>query len=440
MKITVVGTGYVGLVTGTCLAESGNQVICVDNDLQKIQQLESGKIPIYEPGLEELVDRNVKGQRLSFTTDLKSAVANSTITFIAVGTPQADDGSCDLSAVKIVAGEIAEAMVGPQIVVNKSTVPVGTAELVTQIIQGKTDHSVEVVSNPEFLKEGAAIDDFMKPDRVVIGTSSEEVSRTMKELYSPFVRTGKPLMVMDPPSAELTKYASNAMLATKISFMNELSRLSEKVGADISKVRQGMGADQRIGPHFLFPGVGYGGSCFPKDIRALSHLGQENEVNLEILAAVDSVNDSQKRVLSEKVVARFGEDLSGQKFAFWGLAFKPKTDDMREAPSIVIAQELVKRGAQVCAHDPEAMETAREAIGNSIEYCNDPYLAAEGASALLLITEWNEYRGPDFERLRSLLKEPVIFDGRNIWDMKLASKHNFEYFGIGTRGSSDAKK
>ena len=440
MKITVVGTGYVGLVTGTCLAESGNQVTCVDNDSAKIQQLESGKIPIYEPGLEELVDRNVKGQRLSFTTDLKSAVANSTITFIAVGTPQADDGSCDLSAVRIVAGEIAEAMVGPQIVVNKSTVPVGTAGLVTEIIQAKTDHAVEVVSNPEFLKEGAAIDDFMKPDRVVIGTNSEEVARTMKELYSPFVRTGKPLMVMDPPSAELTKYASNAMLATKISFMNELSRLSEMVGADISKVRQGMGADQRIGPHFLFPGVGYGGSCFPKDIRALSHLGQENGVHLEILAAVDSVNNSQKRVLSEKVVARFGEDLSGHKFALWGLAFKPKTDDMREAPAIVIAQELVKRGARICAHDPEALETAREAIGDSIEYCDDPYLAADGASALLLITEWNEYRGPDFERLRSLLKEPVIFDGRNIWNMKLAEKHDFEYFGIGTKGSRDAQK
>ncbi|MGB1070087.1 MAG: UDP-glucose dehydrogenase family protein [Planctomycetota bacterium] len=440
MKITVVGTGYVGLVTGTCLAESGNQVICVDNDARKIEQLESGKIPIYEPGLEELVDRNVKGQRLSFTTDLKSAVAESTITFIAVGTPQADDGSCDLTAVKVVAGEIAEAMTGPQIVVNKSTVPVGTAELVTGIIQGKTSHPVEVVSNPEFLKEGAAIDDFMKPDRVVIGTNSEEVARTMKELYSPFVRTGKPLMVMDPPSAELTKYASNAMLATKISFMNELSRLSEKVGADISKVRQGMGADQRIGPHFLFPGVGYGGSCFPKDIRALSHLGQENGVHLEILAAVDSVNDSQKRVLSEKVVARFGEDLSGHKFAFWGLAFKPKTDDMREAPSIVLAEELVTRGAKVCAHDPEALHTGREAIGDSIEYSEDPYLAAEGASALLLITEWNEYRGPDFERLRSLLKEPVIFDGRNIWNMNLASKHDFEYFGIGMRGSSDAKK
>lgn len=437
MKITVVGTGYVGLVTGTCLAESGNQVKCVDNDTAKISCLKDGQIPIYEPGLEELVERNVKGQRLSFTTDLKSAVAESTVTFIAVGTPQAADGSCDLTAVKIVAGEIAEAMQGPQIVVNKSTVPVGTAELVTEIIQSKTEFSVEVVSNPEFLKEGAAIDDFMKPDRVVIGTRSEEAARTMRELYSPFVRTGKPLMVMDPPSAELTKYASNALLATKISFMNELSRLSEKVGADIGKVRQGMGADNRIGPHFLFPGVGYGGSCFPKDIRALSQLGKENGIDLEILGSVDSVNDSQKRVLSEKVVSKFGEDLSGHRFAFWGLAFKPKTDDMREAPAIVIAEELVKRGAKICAHDPEALETAREVIGDSIEYCEDPYEAAKGASALLLITEWNEYRGPDFDRLRGLLKEPILFDGRNVWNLNLAEKHQFEYYGIGTRGSCD---
>jgi len=300
MRITVVGTGYVGLVTGTCLAESGNQVVCVDNDKTKIKDLKNGIIPIYEPGLEELVDRNVKGQRLQFTTDLQAAVADSEITFIAVGTPEAEDGSCDLTAVKIVAEEIAHAMKSPMIVVNKSTVPVGTANLVKGIISSISEHQVEVVSNPEFLKEGAAIDDFMKPDRVVIGTDSDQVAEKMKELYSPFVRTGKPLMVMDPSSAELTKYASNAMLATKISFMNELSRLSEKVGADISLVRQGMGTDRRIGQHFLFPGVGYGGSCFPKDIRALSHLGKENQIHLEILAAVDSVNDTQKRILALK--------------------------------------------------------------------------------------------------------------------------------------------
>ena len=435
MRITVVVTGYVGLVTGTCLAESGNQVVCVDNDKTKIKDLKNGIIPIYEPGLEEIVDRNVKGQRLQVTTDLQAAVADSEITFIAVGTPEAEDGSCDLTAVKIVAEEIAHAMKSPMIVVNKSTVPVGTANLVKGIISSISEHQVEVVSNPEFLKEGAAIDDFMKPDRVVIGTDSDQVAEKMKELYSPFVRTGKPLMVMDPSSAELTKYASNAMLATKISFMNELSRLSEKVGADISLVRQGMGTDRRIGQHFLFPGVGYGGSCFPKDIRALSHLGKENQIHLEILAAVDSVNDTQKRILALKVIDRFGEDLSNHVFALWGLAFKPKTDDMREAPAIVIAQELIQRGAKIRAHDPEALETARQALGDTVEYFDDPYLAVEGASALLLITEWNEYRGPDFERLKQLLKEPVLFDGRNIWSNQLVCKHQFEYYGIGTGGN-----
>ena len=440
MKITVVGTGYVGLVTGTCFAESGNQVMCVDNDHQKVEDLQAGKIPIYEPGLEELVDRNVKGGRLHFTTDLASAVSESEITFIAVGTPQSDDGSCDLTAVKIVAAEIGAAMTGPQIIVNKSTVPVGTADLVTTILKSKTEFQVEVVSNPEFLKEGAAIDDFMKPDRVVIGTNSIEASEKMKDLYSPFVRTGKPLMVMDPPSAELTKYASNAMLATKISFMNELSRLSELVGADISKVRQGMGTDSRIGQHFLFPGVGYGGSCFPKDIKALSHLGKENELQLEILAAVDSVNDSQKKVLSEKVVRRFGDDLSGHCFGIWGLAFKPKTDDMREAPSIVIIEELLRRGATVRAHDPEALETTRDILGDRIEYCTDPYKALDGATALLLVTEWNEYRRPDFDQIRNLLKEQVLFDGRNIWSADLIEKHDFEYYGIGMRGSRNVQK
>ncbi|NRA75324.1 MAG: UDP-glucose/GDP-mannose dehydrogenase family protein [Planctomycetes bacterium] len=437
MRITVVGTGYVGLVTGTCFAESGNKVICVDREVAKIQQLQAGEIPIYEPGLEELVQRNCAAGRLSFSTDLDAAMNGAEIAFIAVGTPQGSDGNCDLSAVRAVSEEIGKAMTGPLVVVNKSTVPVGTFRLVHDIISAATSHEVHVVSNPEFLKEGAAIDDFMKPDRVVIGTDDDSAAELMTELYSPFVRTGKPLLIMDPASAEMTKYAANAMLATKISFINDIARLCEVMGADVSKVRQGMGSDRRIGPHFLFPGVGYGGSCFPKDVRALSALAKEHDLEMEILDSVDAVNDRQKKFLAEKVVRRFGGDLSGHVFALWGLAFKPRTDDVREAPAMVIARTLVQHGAEVRGHDPEAIENAREAMGDLIDYCEDPYDAVSGASALLLVTEWNEYRRPDFDRLKDLLVEPVVFDGRNIWNEELIVKHGLEYHGIGTRSSRD---
>ncbi|MEE2882198.1 MAG: UDP-glucose/GDP-mannose dehydrogenase family protein [Planctomycetota bacterium] len=437
MRITVVGTGYVGLVTGTCFAESGNKVICVDREVAKIQQLQAGEIPIYEPGLEELVQRNCAAGRLSFSTDLDAAMNGAEIAFIAVGTPQGSDGNCDLSAVRAVSEEIGKAMTGPLVVVNKSTVPVGTFRLVHDIISSATSHDVHVVSNPEFLKEGAAIDDFMKPDRVVIGTDDDSAAELMTELYSPFVRTGKPLLIMDPASAEMTKYAANAMLATKISFINDIARLCEVMGADVSKVRQGMGSDRRIGPHFLFPGVGYGGSCFPKDVRALSALAKEHDLEMDILDSVDAVNDRQKKFLAEKVVRRFGDDLSGHVFALWGLAFKPRTDDVREAPAMVIARTLVQHGAEVRGHDPEAIENAREAMGDLIDYCEDPYDAVSGASALLLVTEWNEYRRPDFDRLKDLLVEPVVFDGRNIWNEELIVKHGLEYHGIGTRSSRD---
>jgi len=437
MRITVVGTGYVGLVTGTCFAESGNTVTCVDHDISKVERLRAGEIPIYEPGLEELVERNTNSGRLSFSTDLAAAIDGTEVAFIAVGTPQCPDGSCDLSAVRAVAKEIGNAMTAPLVVVNKSTVPVGTSRLVEEIISSNTSYSVNVVSNPEFLKEGAAIDDFMKPDRVVIGTDSDTAAALMRELYSPYVRTGKPLLIMEPASAEMTKYAANAMLATKISFINDIARLCEIVGANVSKVRQGMGSDRRIGPHFLFPGVGYGGSCFPKDVRALSALAKENGTTLDILDAVDAVNDRQKKFLAEKVVERFGEDLSGRVFAIWGLAFKPRTDDMREAPSIVIAEELVRRGATVHGHDPEAITNAREELGDLIEYFEHPYEAVSGASALLLVTEWNEYRRPEFDRLKDLLIEPVVFDGRNIWNAEMTVKHGLEYHGIGSGSSQD---
>ena len=437
MRITVVGTGYVGLVTGTCFAESGNKVICVDREASKVQRLQAGEIPIYEPGLEELVERNSKAGRLSFSTDLVAAIDGAEVAFITVGTPQNSDGTCDLSAVLAVSKEIGQAMRGQLVVVNKSTVPPGTSRLVHDVISSNTSHTVHVVSNPEFLKEGAAIDDFMKPDRVVIGTDDDSAAELMSELYSPFVRTGKPLLIMDPASAEMTKYAANAMLATKISFINDIARLCEVIGANVSKVRQGMGSDRRIGPHFLFPGVGYGGSCFPKDVRALAALAREHDTPLEILDAVDAVNDRQKRFLAEKVVRRFGKDLSGHVFAMWGLAFKPRTDDMREAPSMVIAKVLVEHGATVRGHDPEALENAEEAMGDLIDYCEDPYDAVSGANALLLVTEWNEYRRPDFDRLKELLAEPVVFDGRNIWNDEMTVKYGLEYHGIGTRSSRD---
>ncbi|MGE3164499.1 MAG: UDP-glucose/GDP-mannose dehydrogenase family protein [Planctomycetota bacterium] len=436
MKITVIGTGYVGLVAGTCFAESGNQVTCIDSDLGKVERLRKGEIPIYEPGLAELVRRNTAEGRLTFSTQLADGLADAECAFIAVGTPQSHDGQADLAAVRAVAREIGRGMTGPLIVVIKSTVPVGTARIVREIITAETTHEFHVVSNPEFLKEGAAIDDFMKPDRVVLGTDDERAAGIMKDLYSPFVRTGKPILVMDNASAEMTKYAANALLATKITFMNEVARLCEAVGADVAMVRNGVGSDSRIGYPFLFPGVGYGGSCFPKDVRAISYLARSRDVSMRILEAVDRVNEEQKQLLVRKVVRRFGENLAGHSFAVWGLSFKPQTDDMREAPSVVIIQELLAKGATVKAFDPEARTEARKIFGDTIEIVQRPYDALPGCSALLCVTEWNEFRRPDFAKIGSSLKQRVIFDGRNMYNFKTLQQLGFEYFAIGTRDSS----
>jgi UDPglucose 6-dehydrogenase len=438
MKIAVIGTGYVGLVAGTCFAETGNQVLCVDNAQAKIDMLRAGKIPIYEPGLEELVKRNVAEERLSFTTDTAAAVREATVIFIAVGTPPGDDGSSDLSMVLAVAREIGKAMNGFKVIVDKSTVPVGTAKRVADAVAAETKHPFSVVSNPEFLKEGAAIDDFMKPDRVVIGCADERTAGIMKELYAPFVRTGKPLLVMDVASAEMTKYAANAMLAARISFMNEMALLCEKVGANVDAVRQGIGTDARIGPAFLFPGVGYGGSCFPKDVKALLKTAQAQGMELHTVHAAEAANERQKRVLYDKIVAHFGGPPKGRTFAVWGLSFKPRTDDMREAPSIVLIRALLAAGAKVRAADPEALKEARKAFGDTITYCTKPYEALEGADALVLVTEWSEFRHPDFDRMKTLLKSPVIFDGRNIYAGRHLHREGWTYFGIGvpTGGAS----
>ena len=431
MNIAVIGTGYVGLVSGTCFAEMGNHVICVDIDEDKIAGLTRGEIPIYEPGLSELVLSNHKDGRLKFTTSLEDAVRASRVVFIAVGTPSAEDGSADLSAVFAVAEAIGKAADGPKLIVDKSTVPVGTAAKVKAVASEASAQSISVCSNPEFLKEGAAIEDFMKPDRVVIGAESEEDFELMEELYAPFVRSGKPILRMDPPSAEMTKYASNAMLATRISFMNEIARLCSLTSANVSQVRQGMGTDSRIGQSFLYPGIGYGGSCFPKDVEALIHTAGEHGYAFRILEAVVDVNRRQKSLMAEKVVELLGEDLSGKRIALWGLAFKPKTDDMREAPSLTLAEFLTARGAEVRGTDPEAMETARAILGDSISYHQDPYEAAEGADALILCTEWNEFRRPDFERLGSVMKRKLILDGRNILSPRALSEHGFERYAVG---------
>lgn len=433
MKICVIGTGYVGLVAGTCFAETGNDVICVDVDERKIKKLNKGEIPIYEPGLKELVDRNTHKGRLAFTTDFDRAVKNSLINFIAVGTPPGEDGSSDLRYVLGVAKSIGRAMNGYKVIVDKSTVPVGTADKVREVIAAETQHPFDVVSNPEFLKEGAAIDDFMRPDRVVIGVDNPRVEALMKDLYGPFVRTGHPIIVMDVRSAEMTKYASNALLATKISFMNEIASLCELVGADVNLVRQGVGSDLRIGHQFLFPGVGYGGSCFPKDIKALIHTAQNHNMRLEILTAVESVNARQKLALVNKVKQQFGENLQGKTFAVWGLSFKPRTDDMREAPAIVIIEELLAAGAKIQAYDPQAMTEARRIFGNRVKFTENEYDAVMKADALLIITEWNEFREPNFELLQQSLKTPYIFDGRNIYEPQKMAAMGFHYFSIGRR-------
>jgi len=432
MNIAVIGTGYVGLVAGTCFAESGNEVVCVDIDKMKVASLKEGSIPFYEPGLRELVQRNVEEQRLSFSTDLKSAVRQSNVIFIAVGTPQGADGSPNINQVINTAKSIAKAMNGSRIVVNKSTVPVGTAEQVATIMKAETSHPVAVLSNPEFLKEGAAVDDFMKPDRVVLGGNDPEALEILKELYEPFVRTGNPILVMDSRSAEMSKYGSNAMLATKISFINEVSTLCEKMGADINQVRRVLGLDQRIGPHFIFPGVGYGGSCFPKDLRAMVSMGQQ-ELGMPLLRAVEQVNEEQKRVLADKVRRHFGPDLSGLTFALWGLSFKPRTDDMREAPSIIVIESLLKDGAQIQAYDPEANGEAKKIFGERIHYAKRNYDALRGADALIVVTEWNEFRRPNFQRIKELLKSPVVFDGRNIYDPAEMRKMGITYYSIGGR-------
>jgi len=431
MKLCVVGTGYVGLVSGTCFAEGGNDVACVDIDERKIADLRNGKIPIYEPGLEELIRRNVGDGRLRFTTDLATAVKDSLVCFIAVGTPQDEDGSADLSMVLKATADIAKLMPGYRIIVLKSTVPVGTADKVREAMASHTTHPFDVVSNPEFLKEGAAVEDFMKPDRVVLGSNSERALSLMKELYSPFVRTENPILVMDNRSAEMTKYAANAFLATRISFINQVANLCEKAGADVSDVRRGIGFDRRIGHYFLFPGVGYGGSCFPKDVRAVIRTAEEYDMDFSLLKEVEVINERQKELLVNKVFARFGKDLRGRKFAIWGLAFKPRTDDMREAPSIVIIEALLKAGAEIAVHDPEALARAREVFGDRVSYHRGNYDALPGADALLIVTEWNEFRRPDFARVRELMKSPIIFDGRNLYEPSVMKQEGFMYYPVG---------
>lgn len=431
MKVTVIGTGYVGLVAGACFADMGNDVICIDNNKDKIEQLKNGIIPIYEPGLEELVKSNVIENRLEFSTDIDNAVKQSQICFIAVGTPQGEDGSADLHYVMDVAKSIAKAMNGYKVIVDKSTVPVGTAEKVAEIIKQNTSYSFDVVSNPEFLKQGNAVDDFLLPDRVIIGSNSEKATQIMQELYSPFFRTGNRVIVMDVKSAEMTKYAANSFLATKISFMNEIANLCAKVGADSEMVRVGISTDSRIGNKFLFPGLGYGGSCFPKDVKALIKTGAEYGVDMSIIKCADETNKKQRKLFIDKITDKFGKNLKGKIFAIWGLAFKPKTNDMREAPAITIINALLEMGAKVKACDPKAIETAKFIFGDKIQYYSKSYDTLENADALLLLTEWNEFRRPDFERIKTLMKTPIIFDGRNQYDFDRMREKGFKYYCIG---------
>ncbi len=438
MKITVIGTGYVGLVTGTCFAEVGVDVTCIDIDQKKIENLNKGILPIYEPGLEEMVLRNTQKQRLHFSTSLAENIKQAEVAFIAVGTPPDEDGSADLKYVLAVASSIGQHMEKPLVVVTKSTVPVSTAEKVRKAVQAELDKrgakiDFYVASNPEFLKEGAAIEDFMKPDRIVVGTDRAEAEEIMRKLYKPFLMNGHPIIFMDIPSAEMTKYAANAMLATKISFMNDVANLCEIMGADVNMVRKGIGSDARIGTKFIYPGVGYGGSCFPKDVKALIKTAKEKNYNMRILNAVEEVNDKQKEVLFNKVKAHFKGDIKGKKFALWGLSFKPKTDDMREAPSLVIIEKLLAEGASVVAYDPVAMHEAERMIGKTISYATDMYEALDGADALLIVTEWPEFRVPDFDNITKRLKNKVLFDGRNIFDPQDMNKAGYDYYCIGIK-------
>ncbi len=431
MKVAVIGSGYVGLVLGACLAESGNDVVSADIDEKKVARLQRGEIPIYEPGLEPLVKRNLAEGRIRYTTDVAEAVRASDIIFIAVGTPPGEDGSADLKHVLAVARTIGQAMNGEKVVITKSTVPVRTAKLVRAEIEAHTDLPVHVCSNPEFLKEGAAVDDFMKPDRVVLGVDSEYAGAVLRDLYEPFVRNSGAILTMDVPAAEITKYAANAMLATRISFMNAIAQLCEKTGADVKMVRKGIGSDARIGSAFLYPGSGYGGSCFPKDVKALIHTMEELGADASILQAVEAVNERQKRVLLERLVARLGEDLTGRTVAVWGLSFKPNTDDMREAPSLVTIEGLLERGARVVVHDPVAMDEARHHLGDRVTYADSNYDALTGADALVIHTEWQPYRLPDFVRMKAALKASLVFDGRNLWDPADMAATGFEYHCIG---------
>ncbi|MFT6981646.1 MAG: UDPglucose 6-dehydrogenase [Crocinitomicaceae bacterium] len=429
-KIAVVGTGYVGLVSGTCFAETGNQVVCVDIDEKKVDQMKNGIVPIYEPNLDVIFEKNIKAERISFTTDLKAAVDFAEIIFLALPTPPGEDGSADLSYVLNVAGQLGEMMTEFKVIVDKSTVPVGTAEKVEAKIREKATVDFAVVSNPEFLREGFAVDDFLNPDRVVIGTEHEKAIKIMTELYEPFVQSDRPIIIMDEKSAELTKYAANSFLATKITFMNEIANFCELVGADVDKVRQGVGSDSRIGHKFLYPGIGFGGSCFPKDVQALVRSGNQAGYSFEIINSVLEVNATQKTKIVEKLISYFG-DLKGKRFAIWGLAFKPDTDDIREASALYMIDELVKAGAEIIAFDPEAAENVKSEIGDKIEYAEDQYSCIEGADALLIATEWSVFRTPDFDKMKSLLKQPIIFDGRNLYEIEQMEGLGFYYNSIG---------
>ena len=431
MKIAVIGTGYVGLVTGTCLAETGNTVTCVDIDEDKVNKLKNGVIPIYEPHLDNYFQRNISQKRLFFTTSLKEGIKDAQFIFLALPTPPGEDGSADLSYILGVAENLGKIMEGYKVIIDKSTVPVGTSEKVTEVIKKNSKVDFDVVSNPEFLREGYAVEDFMKPDRVVIGSSSEKAKHLMEELYKPFVRQGNPIIFMDEKSAELTKYAANSFLATKITFMNEIANYCELIGADVDKVRKGIGTDSRIGKRFLFPGIGYGGSCFPKDVKALNKSGLDKNYQFKIINSVMEVNEVQKLNLVQKVKFYFGDDLKDKTFALWGLSFKPETDDIREAPSLVIINELIHLGANIVSYDPEAMPNVNKLIGDKIKYANSSLEALKNVDALLIATEWAAFRNPDFEEMSSLMKNPIIFDGRNLYSIESMQKRNFYYHSVG---------
>lgn len=433
MKLSVIGTGYVGLVTGTCFAETGNHVICADIDAAKVERMKQGEVPIYEPGLETIFHRNIKQGNLEFTTDIEYAVNNSDIIFLALPTPPNEDGSADLKHILAVAEQLGKIITSYKIIIDKSTVPVGTALQVQQLIAKNCRCEFDVVSNPEFLREGMAVEDFMKPERVVIGTESEKAKEMLNRLYAPFVRQGNPIIFMDEKSAELTKYAANSFLATKITFMNEIANLCEILGADVDMVRKGIGSDSRIGKRFLFPGVGYGGSCFPKDVKALNQMARQNNYDFKILESVMQVNDRQRIILMEKIIQKFGNDLSGKTFALWGLAFKPNTDDIREAPALYLIDALISRGAKIRAYDPEAMPNVKKMIGDSIAYGENQYDILQNSDALIIVTEWSVFRTPDFDLIKSSLKNKIIFDGRNLFELEEMGNHGFYYNSIGRK-------